>query len=69
MEVTWDKGSSGLVFYTDAAYWDKAEGGGYYASFNSYSRLWLVLVQDMVVHYESRSSAPLLLAAHITIKR
>ncbi|XP_033628485.1 G patch domain-containing protein 3-like isoform X1 [Asterias rubens] len=26
MEVTWDKGSSGLVFYTDAAYWDKAEG-------------------------------------------
>ncbi|XP_022102168.1 G patch domain-containing protein 3-like [Acanthaster planci] len=26
MEVTWDKGSSGLVFYTDAAFWDKQEG-------------------------------------------
>ena len=27
MEVTWDKGSSGLVFYTDAAFWDKQAGG------------------------------------------
>ena len=27
MEVTWDKGSSGLVFYTDAAYWKELEGG------------------------------------------
>ncbi|XP_072033929.1 G patch domain-containing protein 3-like [Amphiura filiformis] len=26
MEVTWDKGSSGLVFYTDAAYWRELEG-------------------------------------------
>ncbi|XP_038057948.1 G patch domain-containing protein 3-like [Patiria miniata] len=26
MEVTWDKGSSGLVFYTDAAFWDKQDG-------------------------------------------
>ena len=25
MEVTWDKGSSGLVFYTDAQYWKEAE--------------------------------------------
>ena len=27
MEVVWDKGSSGLVFYTDANYWDELEGG------------------------------------------
>ena len=26
MEVTWDKGSSGLVFYTDAQVWKEAEG-------------------------------------------
>ncbi|TRY71161.1 hypothetical protein TCAL_05207 [Tigriopus californicus] len=26
MEVTWDKGSSGLVFYTDAQYWKAQEG-------------------------------------------
>ena len=26
MEVTWDKGSSGLVFYTDAQYWKEQEG-------------------------------------------
>ncbi|XP_011405377.1 PREDICTED: G patch domain-containing protein 3-like [Amphimedon queenslandica] len=26
MEVTWDKGSSGLVFYTDASYWHQQEG-------------------------------------------
>ena len=26
MEVTWDKGSSGLVFYTDAQYWKEVEG-------------------------------------------
>lgn len=26
MEVVWDKGSSGLVFYTDANYWDQQEG-------------------------------------------
>ncbi len=25
MEVTWDKGSSGLVFYTDAQYWREME--------------------------------------------
>ncbi len=29
MEVVWDKGSSGLVFYTDASYWDQQEGGAY----------------------------------------
>lgn len=27
MEIVWDKGSSGLVFYTDAAYWDAMKGG------------------------------------------
>ena len=27
MEVVWEKGSSGLVFYTDAAYWQEQEGG------------------------------------------
>ena len=27
MEVVWDKGSSGLVFYTDANYWDQQDGG------------------------------------------
>ncbi|KAI1291983.1 G patch domain-containing protein 3 [Halotydeus destructor] len=26
LEVTWDKGSSGLVFYTDAQYWDEVDG-------------------------------------------
>ncbi|KAJ8044012.1 G patch domain-containing protein 3 [Holothuria leucospilota] len=26
MEIVWDKGSSGLVFYTDAAYWDAEKG-------------------------------------------
>ena len=26
LEVTWDKGSSGLVFYTDAVYWDSQKG-------------------------------------------
>ena len=29
-EVVWDKGSSGLVFYTDASYWDQQEGGTMY---------------------------------------
>ena len=29
LEVVWDKGSSGLVFYTDASYWDEQEGGIY----------------------------------------
>ena len=27
LEVVWDKGSSGLVFYTDANYWDEQDGG------------------------------------------
>jgi len=27
LEVVWDKGGSGLVFYTDAAYWDQQDGG------------------------------------------
>ena len=27
MEVVWDKGSSGLVFYTDASHWDQLDGG------------------------------------------
>ena len=27
MEVVWDKGSSGLVFYTDANYWEQQDGG------------------------------------------
>ncbi|XP_065561217.1 G patch domain-containing protein 3-like isoform X2 [Artemia franciscana] len=27
MEVVWEKGGSGLVFYTDAQYWDEKEGG------------------------------------------
>ena len=27
LEVKWEKGGSGLVFYTDAAYWDELEGG------------------------------------------
>ena len=27
MEVVWEKGGSGLVFYTDASYWDQQEGG------------------------------------------
>jgi len=26
VEVTWDKGGSGLVFYTDAVYWDALRG-------------------------------------------
>lgn len=30
MEVVWDKGSSGLVFYTDANYWDQQDGGNNY---------------------------------------
>ena len=25
--MVWDKGSSGLVFYTDASYWDEQDGG------------------------------------------
>ena len=25
--MVWDKGGSGLVFYTDAAYWDQQDGG------------------------------------------
>ena len=29
IEVVWEKGGSGLVFYTDAQYWDKFEGGMY----------------------------------------
>lgn len=27
MEVVWEKGGSGLVFYTDASHWDQQEGG------------------------------------------
>ena len=27
LEVQWEKGGSGLVFYTDAQYWDQKEGG------------------------------------------
>lgn len=27
IELKWEKGGSGLVFYTDAAYWDQLEGG------------------------------------------
>ncbi len=27
LEVQWEKGGSGLVFYTDAQYWDQQEGG------------------------------------------
>ncbi len=27
MEVVWEKGGSGLVFYTDASYWNQEEGG------------------------------------------
>lgn len=27
LEVVWEKGGSGLVFYTDASYWDEKDGG------------------------------------------
>ena len=27
LEVVWEKGGSGLVFYTDASHWDQQEGG------------------------------------------
>ena len=27
MEVVWEKGGSGLVFYTDASHWHNMEGG------------------------------------------
>lgn len=27
MEVVWEKGGSGLVFYTDASHWHDLEGG------------------------------------------
>ena len=27
MEVVWEKGGSGLVFYTDASHWDQQDGG------------------------------------------
>lgn len=27
IELKWEKGGSGLVFYTDAAFWDAQEGG------------------------------------------
>ncbi len=27
IELKWEKGGSGLVFYTDAQYWDELEGG------------------------------------------
>lgn len=27
MEVVWEKGGSGLVFYTDSSYWHNLEGG------------------------------------------
>ncbi len=27
LEVVWEKGGSGLVFYTDSAYWQEKEGG------------------------------------------
>ena len=27
MEVVWEKGGSGLVFYTDTSYWHNLEGG------------------------------------------
>ena len=29
MEVVWEKGGSGLVFYTDASHWHNLEGGMY----------------------------------------
>ena len=29
IELKWEKGGSGLVFYTDAQYWQAQEGGGY----------------------------------------
>lgn len=27
IELKWEKGGSGLVFYTDAQYWQEEEGG------------------------------------------
>ncbi len=27
LEIQWEKGGSGLVFYTDAQFWDEKEGG------------------------------------------
>ena len=27
MEVVWEKGGSGLVFYTDASHWHNLDGG------------------------------------------
>ena len=32
MEIVWEKGGSGLVFYTDAQFWDAKEGGKKYSS-------------------------------------
>ncbi len=29
LEVVWEKGGSGLVFYTDASHWDQQDGGVY----------------------------------------
>ena len=31
LEVVWEKGGSGLVFYTDAQHWKEQEGGLYRA--------------------------------------
>ena len=38
LEVVWEKGGSGLVFYTDSAYWHEQEGGTYALQVTSISR-------------------------------
>lgn len=32
IELKWEKGGSGLVFYTDAQYWQEEEGGMVFSS-------------------------------------
>lgn len=44
MEVVWEKGGSGLVFYTDSAYWNEQEGGNFVLKIWKYEKRDLLLL-------------------------
>lgn len=44
IELKWEKGGSGLVFYTDAQYWKQQEGGIKILSYNIFYNLRFILI-------------------------
>ena len=53
----WEKGGSGLVFYTDASYWDQQDGGEAVFFFVGFLFIFLLLFSALL-HTSTKSALP-----------